>query len=1238
MSCRWAEWLGANDKDSLKAVSGDGAVLVLQLDPLTQRNIRDILTRNHDVDDTDEFISRAKLRGIQGLLTNPQTLALIAESVARGDWPTSRQATFQQACKTLADETNGEHLVRNPRSTNIGNIVEAAGQLCAVQVLAGIVGYTLPDRATPSTDYPSLEGIEGDVAVHSKQALGTRLFTGVSEGRFAPVHRQIAEFLAAQHIARLIDDGLPVQRVVALITGFDGEILPTFFNFSSWLAVHSKPSRPWLSRLTPTGLIYAADKQIYSLDEKQCILKDLKRESAWNPRCLRSHSKVSGIGNIVSLDLEETFHDILSDSDRSHQHQPYMMTLMQMLADGEPLPGLSDRLQDIVSDSLWFPGVRCAALDVLLAYNQSDCLESHVLVNLADGIESGTIEDDQDELLGILLKALYPQIWSVNEIQRFLRMPKMDSRTGEFSEFWTRHVPEQSTPDQIGYLLDLVVTRFDEYRPFMTGNVGRYTRMGVLPLELLDKLRHGYWDSVAVDRLLLWLKVASELRYGAPDSLTNSIAFQLQWNRDKLKELIAFAVDTCLTHYDLRPCRALVRDWLFGSVPFDYGPWSLEKALSATDARVAAFYLGELVECVSEGSYSGGLTIERVRARLAGDVALLKLMDERLHQLEESPPQDAGAHSDEPPVDTAEQIAWQERIKSQAQELQAGDGVPRLLHEIAEVYLGLDENVAGTDPSERLANLVGKRMDLVEILQTGLEKAVDRGDLPSCCRVVRLFDSRSTHFLVFPFIAGLDSLQRSGRLKVEELSENQIRLAVTLLYTIPGEYLSPEPMEGIALYRPEWFRTVLQDCPELVADVLQRCVELKHRTAKQLAVELYYLARDEDHREIARLASLPLLEQFPNTGTDQACWQLRWLLKSALRNCDRSQVHHIIRDRLVRKELAPSQRIYWLLAGYLVSPRLYRKQMSALCTEDDATLLGISTFVSEGLFPKELTKSFEPEESELLVVLIASAIKRHGVTEEGWWIVPDLLYQLVPKPLPEASEALERMACEPSLTDFGPDIAGARDRQARRRREHEFQHFDIHQVTKTLAKEAPANAADLAALLSDVLEDLSKQIRDGSTSDWRQYWNVDRYNRPVKPKPEDACRDALLSDLRSRVERLGVDAQPEGVYADDRRSDIRAYFGGFNVPVEIKRSCHSDLWTAIEDQLIAKYTRDPGAVGYGIFVVFWFGDAEGCSPIKLEGWTPPDAESVQAKLTERMSERDRQVISICVIDVSTTRS
>ena len=176
--------------------------------------------------------------------------------------------------------------------------------------------------------------------------------------------------------------------------------------------------------------------------------------------------------------------------------------------------------------------------------------------------------------------------------------------------------------------------------------------------------------------------------------------------------------------------------------------------------------------------------------------------------------------------------------------------------------------------------------------------------------MVQLFDKDKTDLLVLTVDGCLDSLERSGRLRVGELREDQVRLAVTVLYTLPGQYLSPETVKETAMYRPRWFRNVLRDNPVLVADVLRRCVELKHQTAIKPAAEFYYLARDDDHREVAGLASLPLLEQFPNTDAEQAGWELRWLLKAALNNCERSQVRQVVEKRLANAELAPSQKIY----------------------------------------------------------------------------------------------------------------------------------------------------------------------------------------------------------------------------------------------------------------------------------------------------------------------------------------
>ena len=1229
LSCRWADWLAANDKEGLEKVSPDGAVVVVRLDRLSERNIKDILAKNHGVEDAGAFIAAARERGVHRLLGNPQNLDLLAKSVARGKWPDSRRETFEDACRMLAGEPNREHRAANPSAADTESLVEAAGRLCAVQLLSGGAGYTLPDRADPEADYPSVAELDGDPRGRVWQVLGTRLFEGVSEGRLAPAHRQIAEFLAAQHLSGLLDGGLPLKRVLALMTGFDGELMPAFRNFVSWLAVHNKPSRKRLSRFDASGLVYAGERGTYSADEKREIVRNLRREAGWNPWCLRSMRKVSGIGAIVSPDLEGTFLESLSDPARDDEQQSYVMLLMQMLADGEPLPALAGVLEQAVRDPSWKQGVRCAVLDVLTGYAAQGRFGFDALAGIAADIHEGKLDDPQDELLGILLKSLYPKVLSAADVLRYLRAPNLVEMTGEYSGFWVDHVPRESTPEQLADLLDGIAAKFEHYKPFMAGEMGRYTRMGHLPLELLKQTFRDNDVEIAADRLYDWLGVASDPRLGVPEWERRIISFDLAWNTDALKALIARGVERCVESGD--NCTGLVDRRLFGARPFDYAPWCLEMALGAREERAASFYLGELFDSVADGSGARGLTVAGVRAALAGNEPLLNRFDDIARRRAGPETRRDTKTARGSPADAREEDSRQELTAAQTAALLA---TPQALHRVAEVYLGNREEFAGGTPRERLGSLVGGSKESVDLLVAAVEETVGREDLPDCDDVVRLFDETWVDWRVLPFAAGLHSLEGSSRLSIGDLEESRLRLAVTLLYTLPRQLVDPDSTDGTGTFRPEWFRVLLRENPALVAEVVCRTAGRKLESGVQQAKELRELAEAEDHREVAALASLPVLERFQRAETDASRVSLCWALHAALERCGWPEVERVVGERLKRGDQPAGERACWAAAGYFTAPERYGEDIRALGNDDEG-LKWLVMFAELASVPRsDLCRRLAAGDIEPLVVALGAAHRRNILTNRTFWFVANLIGKIADDTGTPAQEALAALEEVPEAGPWLPAIRDARERQARKRREDEYRHCDIGRVVETLVNRRPANAADLAALVFDELDGLARRTRDGSTSDWRQHWNVDRYKHPTKPRPEDACRDAVLSDLDLRLGRLGIDAQPEGVYAEDKRADIRASFAGFNVPVEIKRSCHRDVWTAVRDQLIADYTRNPGAAGYGIYLVLWFGDTEMCPPTKCAGWSPETAEDVRWRLEESLSEEERRLISICVVDVS----
>ena len=240
LSCRAADWLGANDRRHLESVSPDDRVTVLGLDPLTSDDALRILGGGDGPSDAAAFMESARDRGLDAMLANPLSLGMLADAVGTGgEWPASRAETFERACRSMAEETNEEHAIAFADwHVPLEELIDAAGRLCAGLLLADCDGDALR-RAAADARYPVLdccvpesEGSRESAAGAARgarrllrRALGTRLFTSLHEGRYSPVHRQVAEFLAAKHVARLIEAGLPARRVLALIAGGDGTVV-----------------------------------------------------------------------------------------------------------------------------------------------------------------------------------------------------------------------------------------------------------------------------------------------------------------------------------------------------------------------------------------------------------------------------------------------------------------------------------------------------------------------------------------------------------------------------------------------------------------------------------------------------------------------------------------------------------------------------------------------------------------------------------------------------------------------------------------------------------------------------------------------------------------------------------------------------------------------------------------------------------------------------------------------------
>ena len=94
ISCREADWLGHNDRQSLEVVSLDSSITVVRLDPLDDDAVRRMLALRLPDAEISDFIDDARLSGIWYLLENPLTLQLVVDAISQGGWVAEEQTRY----------------------------------------------------------------------------------------------------------------------------------------------------------------------------------------------------------------------------------------------------------------------------------------------------------------------------------------------------------------------------------------------------------------------------------------------------------------------------------------------------------------------------------------------------------------------------------------------------------------------------------------------------------------------------------------------------------------------------------------------------------------------------------------------------------------------------------------------------------------------------------------------------------------------------------------------------------------------------------------------------------------------------------------------------------------------------------------------------------------------------------------------------------------------------------------
>ncbi len=1211
LSCRVADWLGTNDRKHLASVSPDSAVTVLHLDLLTESDIVRILKGRPDIDDAGAFIAAARSRRVDRLLTNPQSLKMLANVVARdGEWPESRLETFEKACSQLVREHSKAHKIATRSDPK--KLLNAAGRLCAIQLISGAAGYKL-DHGQPDEDYPALDQCDDDNHDVLRRALSTKLFKAESHNRFTPVHRHIAEFLGARHLAQRIDDGLPARRVRSLITGEDGIVVTEMRGLSAWLAAHCKNARADLIERDPIGVGLYGDIRRFSSDEKHTLLKALNREVS---RLDSVFSAAAAFGPLATPDMEPELRKVLTDSSREKEHQLFVDFVLNILCHGSRLPNLAGILLDIVRDNTWWPRLNISALDAFIHNCHNNQEKTSKLKALLADIQNGSVSDPDHELLGTLLSHLYPRELPPTEVWNYLTE----------NRFWDTGLIEKSSVEQVVDLLDSLNQRLPGLRPAL--EVHHLDRLLMILLARGLKARG---DQLDTGRLYDWLDMGSA---GSQDGFweddkkaIGDIRSWLEQRPDVQKKVIAEGLKRCPQSDEFRYHAFNVQKRLYGaSPPPDFGLWCLEQAvvLADTKPRIAEHLLELAWRSHTDRTGKEGLSLELLEEHSRKNEALKA----RLAQLRTGV-EDRGRHRDRY-IDQQrrEEEQWLDYVRSNEAALRENRAAHFLLYQMAVRYFGDSINIRSLGGAKDIEKDLRGDKSLIDAARLGIRGVIEREDVPDFEEILALNEKGRMYHIGWPFLAALAEIEKFAPEELCRLDANQIRRALAFHFCSANSQ------------KLNWYQRLLESRPKIVAEVQIRFAVSEFRGGREHISKLWALAHDRDHAQVARHASLPLLRAFPIRCKLKQINLLDDLLWAAIQHADRASLEELIEKKLSRTSMNPLQRVRWLAAAVVISSEAYTARLKTFVQGRERRIRFLA-----GFFPSSFPRGdFSLSQIELEIPVIELLIRLVGsylgpYEWKGKWnaeiedseLVRALIQRLAASPNKDASGALDSLLADTALSRWHDVLSQAHNAQRVIRRDADYRHPDIEQVCRTLNGGSPANAADLAALVRDRLCEIANQIRTGNTDDWRQYWNEDPHGQPCKPKPENSCRDALLSDLRQRLP-TGVDAQPEGQYARDKRADMRVSCLGFQVPVEVKKNSHRDLWSALRNQLIAQYANNPATDGYGIYLVFWFGKDRTQPP--PSGTRPESPQDLEKQLKATLSEDEARKISVCVIDVS----
>lgn len=1214
LSCRAADWFSALDQEVISAASSSGRVIVLDLLPLDNAEIRTIIASQ--LTNADQLIAEAMSFGIADMLGNPQTLDLMVRAWKSGKHPRSKFEAYQYGVENLLVETNAVHQARGGAVVAAKDLRRAAGAACAALLLADAEILSRVDAAPYDDEVVAISSVPYEPMAHVDLALARRVFSSAQTDLFHPVHRTIAEFLAAEFLADRIHNGLPVTRVLALMCAPDGAPVSTLRGLFAWLMCHlGADAEPHVVR-DPYAVATYGDGACLPPAVQNAIWSALAK--ALDPWFLSSEEERGAFNGLANKSTRPALFSILADPDASSH---LIVACLEAIAAAADNPGLDTEIAAHAftsSDNTW---LRSAALRALLRHGSPAD---------ANGYEqrlAARTDDVSAPSLRITLLRETPRpsdfVARVISILHHYR-----SSQEEHSVVGTLYpLRDLVRPGDLDALLDAAGQLLPEH--------------GRSPVEIEHLFKDWLIDRLASPAALDPLRLFAWLRSIKPHQSDGD-------------------VDAVLT------ARFRSEPRLF-DVLFDAG---IQQAAPATTSDLFRFLRADFRQCVPNHLWPcppHAFLFARAAAEPAAALAA-GYFQEAIWRLPQTGCTLAEAEAAAALLHTRPDLAaaasgW-DLHQLEPYELEERERKIARRQEAVETRTNNVQRLAPDLASIASGNAVGSLCWAVQ--HYGRKDDAD-ASVPLEARLVELTDIATTNALVSGFAAFIDTpnlptvdaMLQAGR--NNGYSNHLILLMVSASMRLRAHRPIPEAAEPVVaagvIVNADIFVRVPDNIPMFANWFAARLAD-PASPARALLADAWPDAVDRGQTDLPcfhNLTQRPECAAFvssmipplfsgatpPTSHVAQAC--VRHLVFNHP-EAARQMATAALADSSTAGEIAS----LWLAAAFVTEPAPTDLVAPFAMLTEPGAWAAIDLWRGDGVTSRPLAPMTCEKSAALIAAVgarfpnagqrLGSSYGQHNDYDAAEFVAGQIKH-LASHNDAQAGSRLAQLASDPALATYRDLIRHHIAQRLRQRRERDFEAPDRERITTSLMNAAPANTADLLAVVVDHFEQLSVEIRGTSFARLNAYWS-DKNRSYEQPKDEPVCSKLLAADLQNRIAPLGLAATVEHHMIAEKRCDIVVLQAAIRLlPIEVKHHYHAELWTAWRTQLDQLYASDARARGIGVYCVLWSGEGDGRRMPALPAGIDRPTSTVELRdaLTSLIPADERNRLRVIVVDISPIR-